>query len=377
MDRVSGVYKRKSQIFVGIIAVVVTLVANVDTLQVANSLSHDKAVRDSLVAAAPELARNAEASDAENKSSTGTADKGTADKGTTKGNASASGGSASASTTPEPSISSIKASLDELNKLGLPIGYVRVCTALEESVVDSCVTETAANEAKAKLDTAQTNADNGEKALQSADDSVKAAEKKLSGSSNDADKTANQKELDTAKAKFDTAKTARDNAATELTNAQKVQAKAAAKVKEINAVKEAFARAEADLKKAPDDAQLQQAYHEAGVRMAFTTKCPKCQRESKLTDDELKRRLPTTHDYRLFSGDFRSAVGALVGDALNLLYSHWFGWLITAFAISLGAPFWFDTLNRIMVIRSTVKPHEKSKEQESKDNPDEDDKKKT
>jgi hypothetical protein len=69
-------------------------------------------------------------------------------------------------------------------------------------------------------------------------------------------------------------------------------------------------------------------------------------------------------------------VGALLGDSWNLLYSHWFGWLITAFAISLGAPFWFDTLNRIMVVRSTVKPHEKSREQESKDNPDEDDDKK-
>ena len=26
----------------------------------------------------------------------------------------------------------------------------------------------------------------------------------------------------------------------------------------------------------------------------------------------------------------------------------------------LGAPFWFDVLNRLMVIRSTVKPKEKS-----------------
>lgn len=43
------------------------------------------------------------------------------------------------------------------------------------------------------------------------------------------------------------------------------------------------------------------------------------------------------------------------------------GWLLTAFAISLGAPFWFDTLNRIMVIRSTVKPHEKSPEEGSED----------
>ncbi len=39
------------------------------------------------------------------------------------------------------------------------------------------------------------------------------------------------------------------------------------------------------------------------------------------------------------------------------------GWLITAVAISLGAPFWFDLLNKFMIIRSTVKPHEKSPEE--------------
>jgi hypothetical protein len=36
------------------------------------------------------------------------------------------------------------------------------------------------------------------------------------------------------------------------------------------------------------------------------------------------------------------------------------GWVLTAFAAALGAPFWFDVLNKLMVIRSTVKPHEKS-----------------
>lgn len=36
------------------------------------------------------------------------------------------------------------------------------------------------------------------------------------------------------------------------------------------------------------------------------------------------------------------------------------GWLLTAFAVCLGAPFWFDLLNKFMVIRSTVKPKEKS-----------------
>ena len=44
-----------------------------------------------------------------------------------------------------------------------------------------------------------------------------------------------------------------------------------------------------------------------------------------------------------------------------------FGWLLTAVAISLGAPFWFDVLNKFMVIRSTVKPHEKSPEESSED----------
>jgi hypothetical protein len=43
------------------------------------------------------------------------------------------------------------------------------------------------------------------------------------------------------------------------------------------------------------------------------------------------------------------------------------GWLLTAGAISLGAPFWFDLLNKFMVIRATVKPHEKSPEEGSED----------
>ena len=43
------------------------------------------------------------------------------------------------------------------------------------------------------------------------------------------------------------------------------------------------------------------------------------------------------------------------------------GWLLTAMAVSLGASFWFDALNKIMVIRSTVKPHEKSPEEASED----------
>jgi hypothetical protein len=43
------------------------------------------------------------------------------------------------------------------------------------------------------------------------------------------------------------------------------------------------------------------------------------------------------------------------------------GWIITSIALSLGAPFWFDTLNKFMVVRSTVKPQEKSQTDKTKD----------
>lgn len=44
-----------------------------------------------------------------------------------------------------------------------------------------------------------------------------------------------------------------------------------------------------------------------------------------------------------------------------------FEWIVTALGVSLGAPFWFDLLNKFMVVRSTVKPAEKSGREASKD----------
>jgi hypothetical protein len=52
---------------------------------------------------------------------------------------------------------------------------------------------------------------------------------------------------------------------------------------------------------------------------------------------------------------------------LKAAHDHAIGWFLTALAISFGAPFWFDTLNKLIVVRSTVKPHEKSREDCSKD----------
>lgn len=49
-------------------------------------------------------------------------------------------------------------------------------------------------------------------------------------------------------------------------------------------------------------------------------------------------------------------------DGVDRMQQHLIGWLITALAATLGAPFWFDMLNRIISIRSTGKaPEEKPK----------------
>ncbi len=62
-----------------------------------------------------------------------------------------------------------------------------------------------------------------------------------------------------------------------------------------------------------------------------------------------------------------------VGDPRSLYGVSWagwlmriLGWLVTALALSLGAPFWFDMLNKIIVVRGTVKPKEKSQEEPPK-----------
>lgn len=67
-----------------------------------------------------------------------------------------------------------------------------------------------------------------------------------------------------------------------------------------------------------------------------------------------------------FLPPFRSN-SAWFGTWLWLFQIHGLGWLVTAVAVSLGAPFWFDLLNKFIVIRSTIKPREKSHEEKSKE----------
>ena len=82
-------------------------------------------------------------------------------------------------------------------------------------------------------------------------------------------------------------------------------------------------------------------------------------------DASLKANVESISDYGLPIGWHIKAPCGL-GEWIFFVLRSLLGWLITACAISLGAPFWFDVLNRFVVIRSTVKPHEKSQEEASK-----------
>lgn len=51
-----------------------------------------------------------------------------------------------------------------------------------------------------------------------------------------------------------------------------------------------------------------------------------------------------------------ASAGAARPTHIGSLVAALVGWMLTALAATLGAPFWFDVLQRVMVIRNTVKP---------------------
>jgi hypothetical protein len=60
---------------------------------------------------------------------------------------------------------------------------------------------------------------------------------------------------------------------------------------------------------------------------------------------------------------FVDGFGAVFASWRRAVAAHWFGWLLTILAISLGAPFWFDMLNKVIAIRGVGKsPEERPKE---------------
>jgi hypothetical protein len=102
--------------------------------------------------------------------------------------------------------------------------------------------------------------------------------------------------------------------------------------------------------------------------------------DATLSQQDLERRMLTTvNAFHNVSGKYLLPVGwrypfatykelAMHPADWNLIriLEQLLGWIITALALSFGAPFWFDTLNKFMVVRSTVKPQEKSLNEVSK-----------
>jgi hypothetical protein len=80
----------------------------------------------------------------------------------------------------------------------------------------------------------------------------------------------------------------------------------------------------------------------------------------------------TRHEGNQLSGKERELLGQMLGwhgpFRENLGWSSLLGWLLTVLALSMGAPFWFDMLNKIMNVRFAGKsPDEASKTPEKKD----------
>jgi len=101
MERVSGWYKRHTQVAVFAIAIIVSVATNADTIRVASTIAHDAALRDALVAQAEAFAE------------TDTGDDGgpPADPNET------------VSRTAQSPQEKIKASLQELDNMGIPLGW--------------------------------------------------------------------------------------------------------------------------------------------------------------------------------------------------------------------------------------------------------------
>jgi len=157
MDRVSGVFKRRSQLIIVVLGMVLSILLNVDSIALVRSLYTDRAMRDSLVAAASEYAKNnpTPPASASSPASTTAATPSASPKAQSspspssspaKGAAAASPSGSPTSTpsavtnataSPTPSVSPtpcvtgdtpecrVKKNLDEINKLGLPIGWTR------------------------------------------------------------------------------------------------------------------------------------------------------------------------------------------------------------------------------------------------------------
>lgn len=100
------------------------------------------------------------------------------------------------------------------------------------------------------------------------------------------------------------------------------------------------------------------AENEKPSQPADTSACPDIQKLPNL-DPSLGANLCALKSTNLPIGWTQTLFHNLKGTPL-LWLGALLGWFLTACAASLGAPFWFDLLGKIIVVRSSIKPGEKS-----------------
>jgi hypothetical protein len=113
-------------------------------------------------------------------------------------------------------------------------------------------------------------------------------------------------------------------------------------------------------------------YHNDAARAVIVAQAQKTARDSAGLEQSYAQTKADLDSLQLPIGWSAAAIsGGTPTQSAAALGPPWYlralGWIITALAATMGAPFWFDVLNKFMVIRSTVKPHEKSPEESSED----------
>ncbi len=115
MDRVSGLYKRKTKLTVLMFAVLVTLFTNADTVRIVRALSSDKALRDALVSQAEATVRSPTANTPP----------------------AAAAAEAAAAPSEADRRQAFEKSLTDLRALGIPLGYAAPDSALAAQIAQA------------------------------------------------------------------------------------------------------------------------------------------------------------------------------------------------------------------------------------------------
>jgi len=104
-------------------------------------------------------------------------------------------------------------------------------------------------------------------------------------------------------------------------------------------------------------------YKDGDLRAAVTATAEKFAADNNARNDTTKAKALAVYSRNVTELHNLAAAGLPMGWKEKPKGAGWFialiGWLTTAVAVTLGAPFWFDLLNKFMTLRSTVKPRAK------------------